>query len=124
MHPASNASLKNPSDTECLEAASESLICDSQYDVEDKMLYVFLLDRETSEAGVSLFPWLLVVLRTSDIGVMLPTNFRAGLTVLVGIDSLLGGLVDLSLADRSRTPTLLLTLDTDLLPLKLQPKFD
>lgn len=57
-HPASKASLKNPSETECLATASESLICDNQYDAEDKIqLNLFLLDgRETSETGVSVFP--------------------------------------------------------------------
>lgn len=50
---------------------------------------------------------------------MLPTNFGAGLVVdLAGIESLLGGLAGLSLPERSRTPTLLLTLDAGL-PLKM-----
>lgn len=57
-HPASKASLKNPSEIECLATASESLICDNQYDAEDKIqLNLFLLDGlETSETGVSVFP--------------------------------------------------------------------
>jgi hypothetical protein len=64
---------------------------------------------------------------TSEIGVMLPPSFGTGLTVdlagidLAGIDSLLGGLADLSLLDRSRTPTLLLTLDVEI-PLKNKRK--
>lgn len=42
---------------------------------------------------------------------MLPDSFGAGVAdALVGIESLLGGLAaDLSFAERSRTPTLLLT---------------
>jgi hypothetical protein len=56
-HPASNASLKKPSEIECLAADSESLICVSQYDAEDKTLNFFLIvDLETSETGVSVFP--------------------------------------------------------------------
>lgn len=49
---------------------------------------------------------------------MLPTDFGAELTVdLAGMESLLGGLADFSLAERSRTLTLLLTVDVAL-PLK------
>lgn len=49
---------------------------------------------------------------------MLPTDFGAELTVdLAGMESLLGGLADFSLAERSRTLTLLLRVDVDL-PLK------
>jgi len=55
-HPASNANLKKPSEIECLAADSESLICESQYDAEDKTLNFFLVVLETSETGVSFFP--------------------------------------------------------------------
>lgn len=45
----------------------------------------------------------------------MPTDFGAELTVdLAGMESLLGGLADFSLAERSRTLTLLLTVDVDL----------
>lgn len=37
-HPASKASLKNPSEIECLEADSAILICDIQYDAEANTL--------------------------------------------------------------------------------------
>ena len=61
----------------------------------------------------------------SDIGVIVPTNFGDGVIVdLVGIESLLGGLADFTL-ERSRTPTLLLTLGVALplrRPNKLNPK--
>ena len=97
---------------ECFAADSDSLICDSQYDAEDRMLnFLRLDDLETSETGVSLFPWLLTDFFTlaSAKGVMLPIVF--------GTDNLLGGFADLSLPESSRTLTLLLTLDTGF-PLK------
>lgn len=113
--------MKNPSEIECLAASSEYLICDTQYEADDRILYFFRLDDlETSETGVSDFPWLVADLVTlaSEMGVMLPTSFDAGVAAdLAGIESLLGGLAGLSLPERSRTPTLLLTLDAGL-PLK------
>lgn len=116
-HPASKASLKSPSEIECLPAASDSLICVSQYDAEERTLNFFrLVDFETSEAGVSLFTDLLDL--ASEIGVMLPSSFGAGVPAgLGGLESLLGGLAGLSLPERSRTPTLLLRVDAGL-PLK------
>lgn len=120
-HPASKASLKKPSEIECLATDSEYLIWFSQYDAEDRTLNFFRLDdREISERGVSLFRWVIdnLLALVSEIGVMLPTDFGAELTVdLAGMESLLGGLADFSLAERSRTLTLLLTVDVDL-PLK------
>lgn len=51
----------------------------------------------------------------SEMGVMLLVGFRRGLTVdLVGIESLLGGLLVLSLPDNSRVLTLLLKLEGSL----------
>lgn len=109
-HPASKASLKKPSEIVCLAAHSESLICDSQYDADDKILNFFLLDDfGTSETGVSFFPQIRTELLAlaSEIGVISPTIFGTGLTVdLAGIESLLGGLPDFSLLERSRTLTL------------------
>lgn len=120
-HPASKASLKKPSEIECLAADSESLIWDIQYDADDKTLNFFrIVVLETLETGVSLFPWPVAELLTlaSEIGVMLPASFGTGRTVdLAGMESLLGGLTDLSLLERSRTPTLLLTLAVEI-PLK------
>lgn len=117
-HLASEASLKNPSETECLSADSESLIWFSQYEEEDKRLNFIRLDvLEISEAGVWLLlwdPWTLpdLIVLLSEIGVMLPTNFRFGVgDAFTGLESLLGGLalVDLSLLpEKSRPHTLLL----------------
>lgn len=57
----------------------------------------------------------------SEIGVMFPTSFGAGVALdFVGIDILLGGLAGFSLPERSRTPTLLLTVDAGF-PLKVNP---
>lgn len=115
-HPASKASLKKPSEIECLAADSETLIWDNQYEALDSILnFIRLDDLEMSDMGVSLLPWpladLLLVL-VSEIGVMLPDSFGPGVADdLAGIESLLGGLADLSLPERSRTPTLLLTLE-------------
>ena len=56
---------------------------------------------------------------------MLPTSFGLGVaTDLAGMESLLGGLAlpDLSLPEKSRTPTLLLTLGV-ILPLKMEMRF-
>ncbi|KAL6999722.1 hypothetical protein U1Q18_000879 [Sarracenia purpurea var. burkii] len=75
---------------------------------------------ETSETGVSIFarPLAALVDLASEIGVILPTEFVAEFPgELTGIVSLLGGLPDFSLAERSRPPTLLLTFDAGL-PLK------
>ena len=120
-HPASKASLKNPSEIVCLAADSESLICDSQYDADDRTLNFLLFDDlETSKTGVSFFVWLLTDLfaRASEIGEIVPTDLGTGLTLdLTGIESLLGGFPNLSFPERSRTLTLLLTLDAGL-PLK------
>ena len=56
-HPASKASLKNPRETECLAADSESLIWFNQYEAEVMRLNLALLDvLEVSEMGVSLLP--------------------------------------------------------------------
>ena len=120
-HPASKASLKNPSEIVCLAADSESLICDSQYDADDRTLNFLLFeDLETSETGVSFFGWPLTDLfaLASEIGLIVPTDLGTGLTVdLTGIESLLGGFPNLSFPERSRTLALLLTLDAGL-PLK------
>lgn len=129
-HLASEASLKNPSETECLSADSESLIWFSQYEEEDKRLNFIRLDvLEISEAGVWLLlwdPWTLpdLIVLLSEIGVMLPTNlgFGVGDAAFTGLESLLGGLalVDLSLLpEKSRPPTLLLTCGV-LNPLKMK----
>lgn len=73
----------------------------------DRIVNFFLLDDlETSETGVSLFAWVTADLLdlTSEIGVIQPTDFGAGVTVdFVGIESLLAGFTDLPLPDRSRT---------------------
>lgn len=61
----------------------------------------------------------------SEIGVLLPTGFGLGVAdALTGMDSLLGGLAleDLSLPEKSSTPTLLLTLGLAL-PLKIKMRF-
>lgn len=126
-HPASKASLKNPSEMLCFSTFSESLIWLNQYEAEDKRLnFILVDDLKISETGVRvlvggswLFPDLLD--RVSEIGVMLPTAFGLGVAdALTGLESLLGGLAleDLSLPENSRTPTLWLTLGI-LLPLKM-----
>lgn len=130
-HPASKASLKNPSETECFPADSESLIWFDQYEAEDRRLnFTRLDDLKMSETGVWLLlwgPWPLPDLfdLVSEIGVVLPTGFGLGVAdALTGMESLLGGLAleDLSLPEKSRTPTLLLTLGV-LLPLKTEVRF-
>lgn len=107
--------MKKPSEIECLAAASESLICCSQYDADNRTLnFLRLDDLGTSESGVSLFAWVLADLRAraSDIGVMLLTSLVVLLAFdFAGTESLLGGFAGLSLPERSRTPTLLLTDD-------------
>lgn len=112
-HSDSSASLKKPNDIECLEAASASLICVIQYEVEDRVLNLRLaVDMETSDIGVSNFPWLSDLLeRTNDTGVIVPVGVGLGLTPgLVCIECLRGGLAELSFTDeRSRPQTLLLT---------------
>ena len=56
-HPASKASLKNPSETECLAADSESLIWFNQYEADVRRLNLIRLDvLEMSEEGVWLLP--------------------------------------------------------------------
>lgn len=126
-HPASKASLKNPSEMECLLADSESLIWLNQYEAEDKRLnFTRPDDLKMSETGVLILVWgpcplpdLLDLV--SEIGVMLPTSFELGVAdPLTGMESLLGGLAleDLSLPEKSRTPTLLLTFGV-LLTLKM-----
>jgi hypothetical protein len=56
-HSDSRASLKKPSDTECLEAASANLICVIQYEIEDSVLNLRLLaDMGISDVGVSNLP--------------------------------------------------------------------
>lgn len=113
--------MKNPSETECLAADSDSLICESQYDADDRALNLFRLDAlETSDRGVSLLPCALTdrLALVSEIGVMLPTAFGTEPTVdLAGTESLLGGLPAFSLPDRSRTLTLLLV-GASVLPLE------
>lgn len=62
-------------------------------------------DLEKSETGVSLFALVRADLfdLTSEIGVILPTDFGAGVTVAFeGIESLLVGFADLPLPDKSR----------------------
>lgn len=127
-HPASKASLKNPSEMECLAADSDSLIWFNQYEAEDMRLNFIRLEvLKISETGVWLLlggPWPLpdLLVLVSEVGVMLPAIFGLGVVdPLVGMESLLGGLAleDLSLLEKSRTPTLLLTL----VPLKMKIKF-
>lgn len=120
-HPASKASLKNPSETVCWAADSESLICDSQYDADDRTLNFLRFDNlETSESGVWLLSDLFAL--ASEIGVIMPTDLGTGLVVdLEGIESLLGGFPDLSFPETSSTLTLLLTVDASL-PLKNSPR--
>ena len=102
-----------------MDADSESLIRDNQYDARVRLLYFLLRDDfETTESGVSLFPVDLFAL-ASDMGVVFPTDLGAGLAVdFAGMDSRLGGFADFSLPERSSTPTLLLTLDA-ILPLNM-----
>lgn len=124
-HPASKASLKKPSEIECLAADSESLIWFNQYEAEVRRFNLVRVDvLEMSEIGVLLLPWPKAFLPVvvSVIGIMLPPSLGLEVAgVLAGIESLLGGLAlpDLSLPEKSRTLTLLLTLEAPtLLPLK------
>jgi hypothetical protein len=105
--------LKKPSEIECLEAASASLICVIQYEIEDSVLNLRLpVDMDASDAGVSNFPTMSDLLdRTTDTGVIVPVAAGLGLAPgFVGIECLRGGLADLSFTDeRSRAHTLLVT---------------
>ena len=107
-HSDSRASLKKPRATECLEAASASLICVIQYEIEDSVLNLRLaVDMDTS--GVSNLPWLFDLLdRIPDTGVTVPEGVGLGLAPgLVCIECLRGGLADLSFTERSRHMLLL-----------------
>jgi hypothetical protein len=54
-HPASKASLKNPSEMLCLAADSDSLIWFNQYEAEDKRLnFIRADDLKISETGVGI----------------------------------------------------------------------
>jgi hypothetical protein len=112
-HSDSRASLKKPREIECLEAASASLICVIQYEIEDSVLNLRLVvDMDASDVGVSNFPRLSDLLdRTPDTGVIVPVGVGLGLAPgFVGIECLLGGLADVSFTDeRSRTHMLLVT---------------
>ena len=101
-HSDSRASLKKPRATECLEAASASLICVIQYEIEDSVLNLRLaVDMDTS--GVSNLPWLFDLLdRIPDTGVTVAEGVGLGLAPgLVCIECLRGGLADLSFTERS-----------------------
>jgi len=109
-HSDSRASLKKPRATECLEAASASLICVIQYEIEDSVLNLRLaVDMDTSDVGVSNLPWLFDLLdRIPDTGVTVPEGVGLGLAPgLVCIECLRGGLADLSFTERSRHMLLL-----------------
>lgn len=81
------------------------------------MNFRWFRDLETSETGVQLLPWLAfdLLILVSEIGVIVPVALGNGLVLdLAGIESLRGGLADLSLSERSRTLTLLLTFNVAL----------
>ena len=80
-HSDSRASLKKPRETECLEAASASLICVIQYESEVSVLNLRLaVDMDASDAGVSNFPRLSDLLDlTPDTGVIVPVAVGLGL---------------------------------------------
>jgi len=97
-HSDSRASLKKARATECLQAASASLICVIQYETEDSVLNLRLaVDMDTSDDGVSN-----LLDRIPDTGVTVPEGVGLGLAPgLVCIECLRGGLADLSFTERS-----------------------
>jgi hypothetical protein len=113
-HSDSRASLKKPRETECLEAASASLICVIQYEIEESVLNLRLdMDMDTSDVGVSNLPWLSDLFdRTPDTGVTVPEGIGLGLAPgLVCIECLRGGLTDLSFTERPKHMLLLTSED-------------
>jgi hypothetical protein len=105
-HSDSRASLKKPSDTECLETASANLIWVIQYEIEDSVLNLRLVvNMDISDVGLSY-----LLEQIPDTGVTVPEGMDFGLAPgLVWMECLLGGLADLSFPERSRTHMLLLT---------------
>jgi len=110
---------------ECFEAASASLICVIQYEIEDRVLNLRLaVDMDASDVGVSSFPRVSDLLdRTPDTGVIVPEGVGLGLAPgFVGIECLRGGFADLSFTDeRSRAHMLLVTSEDGLALLGTEP---
>ena len=121
-HSDSRASLKKPRETECLEAASASLICVIQYEIEESVLNLrLLMDMDASDVGVSNLHWLSDLLDTGVVTV--PEGDGLGLAPgLVCIECLRGGLADFSFTERSKHMLLLTSEDGFALYIRNQMK--